>query len=228
MNTFPTLYKKDSKGKTRIWFMEVDDARYRTTAGLQDGKKVTSDWTTAFAMNIGRSNETTAEEQAIAEVEAQYKKKLSVDYHENLDDIEVAKVFKPMLAVDYEKRKTKMMWTPETMIQPKLDGCVSGDTLVETEKGIRRMSDVVNGDDEMVLSYNITSNKKEMRTINGRFVNAHDISVDDSRKLKWLKLHMEDGSTITVTENHRIFIPSLGVWREARDLVEGSEVLSIN
>ena len=120
--THETLYKLDSKGKVRIWRMESEGDKYRTVAGLEDGKRVTSEWTTATGKNAGKVNETSGEEQAIAEIEAQYKKKLSVDYHKNPDDIQVAKIFKPMLAVDYEKRKDKMRWTPTTMMQPKLDG----------------------------------------------------------------------------------------------------------
>lgn len=49
MNQFNTLYKFDTKGKIREWRMEVDGNQYRTIAGLQDGKQVTSGWTTAEA-----------------------------------------------------------------------------------------------------------------------------------------------------------------------------------
>jgi len=121
---FPTLYKKDSTGKTRIWCMELNGNTYRTIAGVKDGQLVTSEWTTCAEKNVGRANATTAEEQALAEIEAQYKKKLSVDYFESEDNIDEVKVFKPMLAVDWMKRKAKLKWEPDagTMIQPKLDG----------------------------------------------------------------------------------------------------------
>jgi len=118
---FPTLYKKDSTGKIRSWRMELDGDKYRTIAGIHEGNLVTSEWTVASGKNIGKLNETTGEEQALIEVKAQYKKKLDVDYHESIDDVDSFKTFKPMLAVDYEKRKNKIDWV-DVMIQPKLDG----------------------------------------------------------------------------------------------------------
>ena len=119
----PTLYKLDSKGKVREWRMEVNGDQYRTIAGLQDGNQVTSGWTTAEGKNVGNSNETSPAEQATLEVESQYKKKLSGEYHETLDTIdEGAKFFKPMLAQGWEKRKAKINYNDEIFVQPKLDG----------------------------------------------------------------------------------------------------------
>ena len=123
-----TLYKRDTKGKVREWRMEIDGARYRTISGLQDGEQVTTEWTVAKGKNVGRANETTDEEQAAAEVRSQYKKKLRVDYHTSLDDIDVIKVYKPMLATGWKKRKSKIDWNgPKVFSQPKLDGirCIS-------------------------------------------------------------------------------------------------------
>ncbi len=118
-----TLYKLDTKGKVREWRMEVDGNQYRTIAGLQSGNQVTSGWTTAEAKNIGSSNEKTPAEQAIAEVESQYKKKLSGEYHESMSTIsEGAKFFKPMLANKWIKRKDKINYSDPVFVQPKLDG----------------------------------------------------------------------------------------------------------
>lgn len=122
MQKFPTLYKRDSKGQIREWYMEVDGDRYRTTAGLQDGQQVTSEWTIAEAKNVGRSNETTPEEQAVSEVESQYKKKLDVDYHKHVEDVDTPKIFEPMLAAKWEKRASKIDYNEPVFIQPKLDG----------------------------------------------------------------------------------------------------------
>lgn len=123
MSTFPTLYKRDTKGKIREWRMEVDGNRYRTIAGLQDGQQVTSEWTTVEGKNVGRANETTPEQQAVSEVESEYQKKLKVDYHENVDDIDTAKIYKPMLAKKWEDRVHKIDWDEEKVYaQPKLDG----------------------------------------------------------------------------------------------------------
>lgn len=102
--------------------MEQDGAKFRTTSGLQDGKQVTTEWTVAEPKNVGRSNETTGEEQATLEIEAQYKLKLRKDYHESVKDIAEQKFYKPMLAKDYEKRKKLIDWSAGVYVQPKLDG----------------------------------------------------------------------------------------------------------
>lgn len=116
------LYKRDTIGNVREWQMEVSGNRYRTIAGLQDGQKVTSGWTIAEAKNVGRANSTTPEEQAVAEVMAIYQKKLDVDYHESINSIDTPKIFKPMLAVGWDKRKGKIDYSQLTWVQPKLDG----------------------------------------------------------------------------------------------------------
>lgn len=114
--TFDPIYKLDSKGKLRVWFMEQDGSRYRTTAGLADGAQVTSEWTQCGGTNIGRSNERNAVEQATFEIEAAYEKKLTREYHRTIEATAGgAHFFKPMLAHKYEA------FAPG-FAQPKLDG----------------------------------------------------------------------------------------------------------
>lgn len=121
MQTFPTIYKRTSAGKVQIWFAEVDGAQYRTTSGQIDGEKTTTAWTVAKAKNVGRANETTPETQAVAEVEAEYEKKLARDYHRSIDTIDEAMRFKPMLATKWADLASKITETHVHM-QPKLDG----------------------------------------------------------------------------------------------------------
>ncbi|WOF44274.1 hypothetical protein KNJ79_04925 [Sphingopyxis indica] len=105
------IYKKDSKGKTRVWSMEREGSRHRTVAGLLDGKLVVSEWTQC----VGKQGRTD-DEQAQFEVDAAYKHKLTREYHERLEDIDGgAHFFKPMLAEKYE------VFEPG-FAQPKLDG----------------------------------------------------------------------------------------------------------
>lgn len=108
---YPTLYKRDSKGKVREWRLEVEGPRYRTVAGLQDGKQVTSEWREATP-----ASQDTAEAQAIFEVESLYKKALDRDYFETLAEIDSPRIFEPMLAHTYKE------WDGECYSQPKLDG----------------------------------------------------------------------------------------------------------
>ena len=118
---YDTIYKIDSKGKVREWCMELDGHRYRTVAGIKDGAQVISGWKDAKPKNVGRSNATTAEEQAILEIEAKYTKKLDGEYHLTLDENTAkAKFYKPMLATKWEDLKDKIEYPVYT--QPKLDG----------------------------------------------------------------------------------------------------------
>lgn len=121
-----TLYKIDTKGKTRQWSIEVSGDKYRTISGLIDGEKVTSGWTVATPKNVGKSNETTPEQQAILEAEAEVTKKLEQGgYFEDIVDIHKETYFQPMLASTYEDIKN---FNPAGVYsQPKLDGirCVT-------------------------------------------------------------------------------------------------------
>lgn len=116
------LYKRDSKGKVRIWTMEVgynndNEAGIRTISGLVDGQKVTSAWNLTEAKNVGRSNATTAKTQAEFEAQAEWTKNVDKDYFVDVNAIDSYTAFKPMLAHDFTK-------TPVTsgITQPKLDG----------------------------------------------------------------------------------------------------------
>jgi DNA ligase 1 len=135
MKVFPTLYKKDVKGKVRVWHMETDGARFRTVAGLQDGEKVTSEWKVTHAKNVGRANATTDVEQAEAEVLALYKKRLEREYHEQLADINEVRFFKPMLASKWEDFMKKPKFP--IYFQPKLDGirCIANRDGVFSREG---------------------------------------------------------------------------------------------
>ena len=117
---FDTLYKKDTSGSIRTWYMETDGAKKRTVSGVQDGKQVVSGWNTTHAKNVGKVNATTAEEQAVAEVKATYKKKLERDYHASIKDVDKERHVKPMLADKWEDVKDKVTYPLYT--QPKLDG----------------------------------------------------------------------------------------------------------
>lgn len=124
MQTYPTLYSRDSSGNIRVWWMERDGSRYRTLAGIKNGEIVQSDWRRAFAMNVGRANATSAEEQAHREIKSSYEKKLRMKYHESESDVDKDKYFKPMLAQDYTKRYTAKNKSVDFPVnaQPKLDG----------------------------------------------------------------------------------------------------------
>lgn len=113
---YDTIYKLDSKGKTRVWWMEQDGDKHRTHSGVKDGTITATGWTVCEPTNVGRSNERDGVAQATFEIEAQYEKKLSREYHRSLDTVSAgAHFFKPMLAAKYDKFEPGFA-------QPKLDG----------------------------------------------------------------------------------------------------------
>ncbi len=93
-----TLYKRAVNGKVNEWTVEIENNCFRTISGYTDGVKTTSEWTCCSGKNIGKKNETTPEQQALAEAQAMWTKKLELGSYESIDDIDTPKFFNPMLA----------------------------------------------------------------------------------------------------------------------------------
>ncbi len=124
MIKYKEIYKVDSTGKVRVYFIEQEDEKYRMVTGVLNGKLTRSKWTTAKPKNVGRANATTAKEQAIAEIAARYTKKLNEGYYVDLEMAKAnpeGKFFQPMLAMVWEKVKEKDKQFP-LIADPKLDG----------------------------------------------------------------------------------------------------------
>lgn len=137
ITTYPTLYKLTTTGKVQIWYMEREGEKYRTISGQLRGAKVTSAWTVAKAKNVGRSNETTPEEQAISEINATYVlKETQKNYKRSITGIENKTYFEPMLAKSFEQKRIKNDDWP-VFIQPKLDGmrCIANKFGMFTRNG---------------------------------------------------------------------------------------------
>ena len=136
--TFDVIYSKDTLGNIRIWYMEQNGNKYRTISGLSDGEKVTSEWSHAEAKNVGRSNATTAIEQATAEIEAKYKKQLKTGYHKNVKDVDVSSYVEPMLAQPLHKlSKQPDFYNEKWGMQCKFNGnrCIATKDGLFTRKG---------------------------------------------------------------------------------------------
>lgn len=132
-----TLYKLDSKGKTREWDCEVVDNKNGTatiivTYGLQDGQKIIKETLIKSGKNISKSNETTVLEQAESEARSKWEKQRDKGYATNSDtgylnqESIIGLSFKknysllPMLAHRYDKFSHKIEFP--AYMQPKLDG----------------------------------------------------------------------------------------------------------
>lgn len=116
-----TLYKKDSKGKLRVLNIWAEGADLVQTSGLADGK-LKEDRKTCKGKNIGKSNETSPEQQAKIELASKVTEKLKVDYFESAKEAMNATVILPMLAKDYKKESKKIDWKKDVFVQPKMDG----------------------------------------------------------------------------------------------------------
>jgi len=133
MKTFPALYKLTSAGKIQTWEIHVDrspsaEGCIVTLYGQKGGKiQKTEDWVRE-GKNLGKANETTPLEQAEAEAQSQWEKKLKRGYVQNLDDAAEGKVdtnaitggVNPMLAKSFDNDGHKI--TFPAFVQPKLDG----------------------------------------------------------------------------------------------------------
>ena len=117
---YPTLYHIDENDNIRVWWMEQEGDKYRTVSGVENGQMVTSEWKFAKPKNVGRSNATTAEEQAASEIQSQYTKKRDRKYHDSKETIgEGSKIIEPMLADKYKGWDKSWSYV---YVQPKLDG----------------------------------------------------------------------------------------------------------
>lgn len=124
----PTLFKLTTKGDIQTWAMEVVGGKYRSHTGKLDGKVVISAWTTCTPKNVGRSNETSPEDQAAAEAASQYELKRKKGYCDTVQEAKDSDRFQCMLAEKYKDRKAKLFdakgcsTVGRLFYQPKLDG----------------------------------------------------------------------------------------------------------
>jgi DNA ligase-1 len=138
-----TLYKVDTKGKVREWTIHINNDHYWTVTGIHGGKLITNKPVYAFPKNEGRSNETTAKEQAMLEVSSIILKQREKGYYDTVEDSDRGKdFFSVMLAHPYEKHQKKVVFGRgmRYFVQPKLDGIRStmqyeGETNKATSRG---------------------------------------------------------------------------------------------
>lgn len=124
--TFDPLYKKTSTGKIQIWQIKVDDDLIVTRFGLYGGNLQTNT-EQIEGKNIGRSNETSPNQQALLEAESTHLGKLKSGYVNNLSDAHAGKTDDiieggafPMLAHKFKEQRHKIQFP--ALVQPKLDG----------------------------------------------------------------------------------------------------------
>ena len=118
---YPKLYSRDSKGKIRVWWLELENNAYRQHYGVNDGKIVTTGWSYAEIKNGGKTNETTPAEQAKLECDALVVKQLKSNYFENVDDVDKG-FLEPQLAKPCKDYIAKVDWSEGQIVDQKLNG----------------------------------------------------------------------------------------------------------
>lgn len=131
--TLPALQGDTLTGKTKLWSIEVRHQDGHgvivTTHGYKDGKMQVSEKVITEGKNIGKKNQTTPFDQAVAEARTAWTKKRESSYapiDEEVDE-EVSRgkgiddsIPLPMLAHDYNKRGKSIQFP--CFVQKKFDG----------------------------------------------------------------------------------------------------------
>jgi ATP-dependent DNA ligase len=119
-----TLHKQTNTGKIQQWRTWTVGRVIYTEYGLVNGKLQLDMDEVRAGKNLGRSNETTPEQQAILQAQQEYDAKLKKGYVEDIKQAQATKNnlqgVEPMLAHPIEK-KLKYAVFP-ALAQPKLDG----------------------------------------------------------------------------------------------------------
>jgi len=172
LNLMTQLFKKDSKGKIRVWKISTTGDEIIEQYGLIDGKHAESR-KTATPKNVGRANETTGTEQAVLQMNSKITEKLKEDYFRTQEEAENTTVILPMLAKSFDKEVKKVEYP--CFVQPKLDGMralYSKRSLTSRTGGkIETMDHIVN--DIMDSTHQILDGE----------LYAHEISFQENMKL---------------------------------------------
>ena len=114
------LFARTNTGAIQTWTIEVDGNKFRTHYGQIDGAIQITEWTLCTGKNTGKKNATSAEDQAVKEANATWKKKKESGYFEKINDIDGVSFTEPMLAKNYDDYKDELKYPIYS--QPKLDG----------------------------------------------------------------------------------------------------------
>lgn len=128
MKEYPVLYSLNSDGSIQQWSISVNKNIIIKKYGQCGGKIQRTTDTIEKGKNIGKANSTTPEEQAMAEAEAQWTKKMKSGYVRTEEEARQGSVDKefvvggisPMLAHKLRDHESKLVYPCYS--QPKLDG----------------------------------------------------------------------------------------------------------
>lgn len=119
-----TLYKRAKKGKVTMWAVWVEVEKgvpvLMRESGFIDGKRTLKKKYYTKGNNIGKSNESTPLDLALAEYERKVKGAIEDNYVLDVADIDKPALYlKPALAKGFDEKKVKF----PCIVQPKFNGC---------------------------------------------------------------------------------------------------------
>jgi len=109
---------------------------------------------------------------------------------------------------------------PSHSIKSDEERCIHKDTLIKTNKGKIKISEIIkNLKEYLIFSFNHKTEKIELNKILNYSIlrNNND----------WYKINLEDGSFIILTSNHKVFLPEIEAYREVKDLNKNDKILKI-
>jgi len=215
------LYALASNNKIKYWRANVINQGTQSTItytfGYENGVHQHQEKIISIGKNIGKANETTHFQQACKDAESKANKKMDEGYC--LTKTELTTPILPMLAHSYTKRSHNIKWP--CYVQPKIDGCFVGNTLIDTDRGLKRIDDIVNNKLKVsVKSYNQQTEKFEYKPVINWFYNGK------SSYNNWCEIIPEKGKRKQCTLNHK-FLTKQG-WFEAQDLEEHHKIFDNN
>ena len=124
----PTLYQRTNTGALQAWTIEVEENIITTRWGQMEGAIQSTHDLIKQGKNVGRSNETSKNEQAKLEALSRWDRKIKKGYVKDREMAMAGEVDSsvieggvfPMLAHRYDKSGHKIQWP--AYAQPKLDG----------------------------------------------------------------------------------------------------------
>ena len=116
-----------------------------------------------------------------------------------------------------EGNAAKIDWRTARILE-KLDGCCHEDTILITEDGEMTIREICETEySGKVLSFDLETNEP-----------VYDEIVEYSVKKNinnWFEIELEDGTTVKLTGNHKVWLPNLECYRRVDELTEDDEFL---
>lgn len=104
-------------------------------------------------------------------------------------------------------------------VQEKIDGCLDEKVQIETPEGYKSIKNLC----ELHYRGLVRSRNLDTGEVCWDSVEADSIQENNN---DWYELELEDGRTVKLTGNHRIWLPELKCWRQVKDL-EGHEKVDV-